>query len=230
MSGRWVLFDLDGTLFDYAAAEYGALLATLARAGVATDADVLARYRASNAAQWSALERGETTPARLRVDRWRPLFEDGDEALLARVADDYIRQLAAGAQLLDGAAEVVAQVAATHRVAYITNGLADVQRPRLAASPLAELGEVLVISDEVGAAKPDAAIFDIAFERMGHPARAAVTMVGDSLAADVAGGLAYGMPTVWVAPQPPPALGPHDPVPTHTISSLRELPELLQGA
>ena len=38
----------------------------------------------------------------------------------------------------------------------------------------------MIISEEVGAAKPDPAIFDAAFERLGRPPRAEVLLVGDS--------------------------------------------------
>lgn len=118
-------------------------------------------------------------------------------------------------------------MARARRVAFISNGLSDVQRPRLQASALAEAAEVLVISDEVGAAKPDTAIFDAAFARMGGPAREAVTLVGDSLTSDVAGGVAYGIETVWVAPAEVPGPEEGSPAPTHRIASLHELPPLL---
>jgi 2-haloacid dehalogenase len=229
VTDRWVLFDLDGTLFDYEASEAAAVRVALEGAGMAVDAEVLATYRRSNVAAWAALERGETTPAALRVDRWRPLFDGAaDEGTLEAVATAYVAALATGTQLVEGALEVVDAVARSHRIACITNGLADVQRPRLAASALAGYPEVVVISDEVGAAKPDPAIFDAAFERMGRPDRAAVTLVGDSLTADVAGGLGYGLSTVWYAPGG--GRSPTGPAPTHRIRSLHELPPLLAQA
>jgi HAD superfamily hydrolase (TIGR01450 family) len=47
--------------------------------------------------------------------------------------------------------------------------------------------------------KPEPPLFHIALERMGVPGSAAA-MVGDSLAADIAGGRAAGLRTVWYAP------------------------------
>ena len=58
--------------------------------------------------------------------------------------------------------------------------------------------EAVLVSDEVGADKPDAAMFDAAFAAMGDPDRARTVMVGDSLASDIAGGNAYGLRTVWI--------------------------------
>ena len=229
----WVLLDLDGTVLDYDRAEQEAVLATLAGVGLPADGDMVARYRRVNARHWSALERGTTTPARLRTERWAELLtetvpERADDIDLVALASAYVTHLAAGAYLLPDAAEVVAELAGTHRIAYITNGLADVQRPRLAASALADLGEVLIISDEVGAAKPAAAIFEAALRAMGQPDPRTVTMVGDSLSADIAGGRAVGLPTVWVTPSQQP--DPTDPAlrPGHRISAIGALPGVLR--
>lgn len=226
---RWVLFDLDNTLLDYAAAELAAVTATLEEVGLAAEDAVLRAYRDINQRHWQALERGETTASRLRVERWRELLDAHGLSSVAaeQVAGRYIGHLAEGAYLLDGALEVVDEVARTHRVGLITNGLADVQRPRIRASGLQERAEVLVISDEIGIAKPDPAIFDAALTAMGSPLRGSVTLVGDSLTADIAGGRAAGLRTVWLAAVDAP--DPEDDAvrPDHRIGSLHELPPLL---
>ncbi len=228
----WVLFDLDGTLFDYDRAEADAVTSTLRMLGLPAGEDSLVRYRRINLGHWSALERGETSAAQLRTQRWADLLDEvaphRDPAIdLEALATGYLRHLAAGTHLLPGAEEAVARLRDSHRIGFVTNGLADVQRPRLASSALAEAAEVLVVSDEVGAAKPAAAIFDAAFAAMGHPRRSQVTMVGDSLSADIAGARAYGLTTVWVAPHT--ARDPDDPAlrPDHRIGTLAELPALL---
>jgi len=74
------------------------------------------------------------------------------------------------------------------------------QRIRLARTGFAEHFEVLVISEEVGVAKPDKAIFDHALDAMGNPNPARVLMVGDTLASDILGGLNAGMQTCWYNP------------------------------
>lgn len=224
------MLDLDGTLLDYHAAETAAVRATLADAGLAPTRQLVADYRTINSRHWAALERGETTGARLRVERWQELLaaHGVDAADPVDLARRYLDHLATGAQLYDGALEVVGELTADHAIAYLTNGLADVQRPRLAASGLADYADVVVISDEVGAAKPDAAIFDAAFEQMGHPARDSVVMVGDSLSADIAGGRGYGLTTVWLAGETAPEPGPTDPSPDHRITRLGELPPLVR--
>ena len=103
------------------------------------------------------------------------------------------------------------------------DGLADVQRPRLAASPLLPYFESVTISDEVGVAKPDGRIFDTAFASMGHPAKREVLMIGDSLSSDMQGGINYGIDTCWYNPN-----GKQRPDGLSITYEIKELAELIQ--
>lgn len=222
----WVLLDADGTLFDYVAAEEHALGATLAEVGLAAEPAITSAYQRINGELWRAFERGETTADAIRVDRWVGLLDELDASHDApELAEAYIGHLGQAAHLLDGAAETTSWLAERYRLALITNGLADVQRSRLALSGLEALFDEVVISDEIGVSKPNAAYFDVAFERMGRPDPAAALVVGDNVVADIGGGAAYGCDTCWVNPQ---ALAAPDGItPTLTVRSVSELPTLL---
>jgi 2-haloacid dehalogenase len=82
----------------------------------------------------------------------------------------------------------------------ITNGLKDVQKPRLARSTIGRYFADMIISDDVGAAKPSREIFDIAFRRMNDPDKGDVLIIGDSLSSDIKGGSDYGIDTCWFNP------------------------------
>jgi FMN phosphatase YigB (HAD superfamily) len=82
----------------------------------------------------------------------------------------------------------------------LTNGLKDVQRSRLGQSEIGRYFSDIIISEEVGSAKPDGRIFDAAFEAMGRPQKTEVLIVGDSLTSDIQGGLDYGIDTCWFNP------------------------------
>ena len=110
-------------------------------------------------------------------------------------------------------------------LALITNGIPDVQRPRIRRSGLDRLFPVVVISGEEGVAKPAPEIFDIALERMGDPAPEEVLLVGDSLSSDVRGGVDYGLDTCWYNPT---ALERGEgPEPRYEIRRLHELREIV---
>ncbi|WP_227354966.1 HAD family hydrolase [Haladaptatus salinisoli] len=60
----------------------------------------------------------------------------------------------------DGAPELLAELAADHRLGVLTNGAGRVQREKLEVCGLAEYFETVVVSCEVGAGKPDPEIFE----------------------------------------------------------------------
>jgi len=70
-------------------------------------------------------------------------------------------------------------------------------------------------------AKPHAAYFNAVFQRMGHPARASVLVVGDGLTSDIQGGLGYGLDCCWFNPRDLPADSRYPP--TYTILHLAEV-------
>jgi len=200
----WALFDADGTLFDYEAAERQALSATLGQFGLPFGPEVLATYQEVNGQLWRAFELGQTTPERIKTERFALLFEaigrSGSFPDPALFGDAYLTTLGTCVDLLPDAMTVLDALTGKVRLALITNGLTKVQHARLAASGLDGTFEVVVISEEEGVAKPDPAIFDVAFERMGGPVRREVLMVGDSLTSDIRGANAYGIDACWYNP------------------------------
>jgi YjjG family noncanonical pyrimidine nucleotidase len=227
MKYQWLLLDADGTLFDYDRAEAVALERTFEQMGHEFQPGYAAAYRRINAGVWLAFERGETTQARLRTERFDRLFEAiGVKLDSERFSTHYLRNLAGGAYLLDGAEETIKALQGRVGLALITNGLADVQRPRLARSAIGQYFSALVISEEVGVAKPDPAIFEIAFERMGQPRKERVLIVGDSLTSDIQGGNGFGIDTCWFNPRQEPPRA--DLLARYEIGHLGELLGLLE--
>jgi YjjG family noncanonical pyrimidine nucleotidase len=223
---KWLLFDADGTLFDYDKAEGKALQRTLEAFGIEFEPSHAETYRRLNSGIWRQFEQGVISQERLRTRRFELLFEalqvDCDpEAFSSR----YLRNLAAGSELIDGAEEVVRALHAQVGLLIITNGLADVQRPRFARSTIGDCFADIVISEEVGAAKPHKKIFDIAFEKMDSPRKKDVLIIGDSLSSDIQGGNNYGIDSCWFNARRRPRDG--DVEIQHEIKDLRELLDLV---
>lgn len=78
----------------------------------------------------------------------------------------------------------------------VTNGMADNQEGKIRQTGLDALVDGWVISEEVGARKPDQKIFRVLAERLGCPLDG--WMIGDSLELDIAGGACVGLKTVWI--------------------------------
>jgi YjjG family noncanonical pyrimidine nucleotidase len=201
MRYKWLLLDADGTLFDYDRAETKALELTFDQSGYELQKDHVEIYRQVNGQLWLDFEQGEVTQDHIKVYRFERLFEEMGITLDADAfSERYLENLGQFADLIEGAEEVVRSLYGEIEMVLITNGLAAVQRSRLARSPLEKYLTDLVISEEVGVSKPDAKIFDVAFEKMGHPKREDVLIVGDSLTSDIRGGIDYGIDTCWFNP------------------------------
>jgi 2-haloacid dehalogenase len=224
----WIFFDADGTLFDYDTAEAAALEGAFARCGLPYKPEIGPLYSGINAGIWREFELGEITQARLRTERFDRLFGAvGLRADSAEFSRRYLAILGRQTALLEGAESVVRGLQGKVELLLITNGLADVQRPRFAASSIGGLFSEIVISEEVGVAKPDPAIFDLAFERIGRPSRKRVLMVGDNLGSDILGGADSGIDTCWFN-----AAGTangHGVRPTHEIRDLHEILDLVSA-
>src|ERR1051325_10576178 len=222
----WLWFDADGTLFDYNRAEAAALKNTFRSLTLPFEDSYLDVYRQINHGLWQALERQEITQSVLRFRRFELLMEalrmSGSPE---QMSSAYVEQLSICSELMDGAYEVLQMLSERSQIAIVTNGLQAVQRGRLENSTIKGFIRELIISEEVGAAKPNALFFEAAFERCGHPPKSQVLIIGDSLTSDIRGGLDYGIDTCWYNPTKE-AMLESLPI-TCEIKQLRELLELV---
>ncbi len=180
-----ILIDADDTLFDFQTAEKNALAALLNELGLNTEED-RAAYQAANHKCWRALEKGELSQARLKVKRFEDFFGAvGSKHNPQEASERYIDLLSREGALLDGALEAVRVIAAKKPVAIVTNGIARIQRGRLMEAGLDELIDAVVISEELGAAKPDKRMIEAALTALGGVAPDRALMVGDSLESDI---------------------------------------------
>jgi 2-haloacid dehalogenase len=227
MTYKWLLFDMDGTLFDYDQAERNALTRAFEQMAIPYQEAYLPVYREINSQLWRDFERGAVDQATIRLRRFERLFESLEiQCDLPAFSASYLAHLGNSAFLMAEAEETVKSLWGRFNLAAITNGLMDVQRPRLAGSRLSGCFKVVIVSEEVGSAKPAPEIFDIAFEQMGHPAKNEVLIVGDSLTSDIAGGHGYGIDTCWFNPTGQP--NDHTPG-TFEIRRLGELLRIVEG-
>ncbi len=244
-----ILFDADGTLFDFERAEGHALAAAFADLGEPWSDRLLPAYQRINANLWRELEKGNITTRYLRTERFaRFCREVGSKADATELAGRYLARLGEASFLLDGAEGVIRHLSGRHRLAIITNGLSEVQHARISRSPLCDLFEAVIVSEEVGVQKPEAGIFQAAFDVLRVTDRSRAIMVGDSLSSDIQGGANFGIATCWLNRRPeapsvrsgsggpagthpaPSSLGSSGPRPDWEISDLRELLAIVEDS
>ncbi|MEV6868530.1 HAD family hydrolase [Streptosporangium subroseum] len=84
------------------------------------------------------------------------------------------------------------------KVAIVTNGTADNQLGKIQRTGLAEAVDAYALSGIEGIRKPDIGLFEVAAQRCGMTLAAGGWMVGDHPIADIGGGRAAGLHTVWI--------------------------------
>ncbi|MTD41120.1 pyrimidine 5'-nucleotidase [Erwinia sp. CPCC 100877] len=223
MKWDWILFDADETLFSFDA--FGGLQRMFLDYSVTFTPEDYQDYQAINKPLWVDYQNGDITALQLQHQR----FQGWAERLKvpARDLNDaFLNAMAEICTPLPGAVSLLNALKGKTKMGIITNGFRALQSRRLARTGLSDYFDLLVISEEVGVAKPDRKIFDYALARMGEPRRERVLMVGDTAESDILGGMNAGLSTVWLNAHQRPL--PDGIRPDWQVSSLPELEALLR--
>jgi len=224
---RYLLFDIDNTLMDFSAGEKAALYQTMAELGSPISDEGHQAYLAINAGVWAKFEQGlldSKTVQRLRFEQFLEHLRQ-DPTRAQTVNDHYVENLGKQAVVMDGALEMLRRVKEHYRLAVVTNGLHLVQRARLERSGFLPLLDGVFISQEMGVQKPTKAYFDAVLTVFGDGNSNKYLIIGDSLSADIQGGINAGIDTCWFRPA---GMEPREDVPpTYTVDGYDELIQLL---
>lgn len=226
MTYAWLILDADGTLLDFTRAERLALDRTPEDLGLMVPPGFVAMYESVNVELWASFEQGRIRAKDVRHRRFQEVFRrlglmgDPDE-----FSEAFLQNVIHESVFVQGAEQLLTDLRGRVRLLLLTNGFSDVQRARIKRLGLESAFDHVIISEEVGVAKPDPGIFELALERMGRPERERVLVVGDSLASDILGGRNSDLDTCWFNPDRQPC--PVELSPTYEIASLDDLPGLL---
>mgnify|MGYP002626672079 CR=1 FL=1 len=201
---KTILWDIDGTLLDFKAAERAAVKTCfrLFGLGECTDA-MVARYSAINEKYWERLELGELTKPQVLTGRFEEFFQR--EGIAFGGVDDFnaAYQLRLGDTICfrDDSYELVRKLRGRVRQYAVTNGTVVAQEKKLRNSGLGALLDGVFISDRVGVEKPSAEFFQTVLQAVGPAEKDRIMIVGDSLTSDIRGGLNAGIVTCWYNPR-----------------------------
>jgi YjjG family noncanonical pyrimidine nucleotidase len=198
---RWVLFDADHTLFDFDKASEEALSEVLTEHGAGWQQGMYADYKRINVQCWMEHEQGKINRDTLVYERFKRYFQYRQLDLdPVETQKQYLQRLSAKPYLMPGAEEVMSCLSGQVKLGYITNGMKEVQRPRLEMIAWDSKFDVIIIGGEIGLSKPHAAYFQHVHEQIGMPDHDEVIVVGDSISADIEGAHAFGYQTCWYNP------------------------------
>ncbi|OEE84610.1 noncanonical pyrimidine nucleotidase, YjjG family [Enterovibrio norvegicus FF-162] len=224
MKYDWILFDADETLFSFDA--FAGLKAMFSGLGVDFSVQDFSEYQAVNKPLWGKYQNGEITAKQLQEDRF-VLWSERLNVTPAKLNRLFLNAMVDVCQPLEGVSELIPVLAQKAKLGIITNGFTQLQQVRLEKTNLSEYFDLVVISEEVGVAKPDVAIFDYAFEKMGQPEKSRILMVGDNPDSDVLGGNKAGIDTCWLNRDE--QCVPNGVSPTYIANSWAEIERYLLG-
>ena len=227
MKYKTILFDADGTLYDFDKAAVEALKSSFNKYNIEWTTERFKIYEEVNKKIWNDFEKGLITTKEIKTERFKRFFnvirvKNIDSIQFSK---DYLEFLSQNNYLLDGAEDIVKWSSEKFELAIVTNGLASVQNPRFKNSELRKFFKHIIISEEIGFAKPKSEIFDHTFELFNNPNKESVIIIGDNLTSDIKGGVDYGIDTCWFNPAK--VENTSGIITTYEISNLNEFKNIL---
>jgi putative hydrolase of the HAD superfamily len=226
-----VLFDLDGTLVDHdsAAAEgVGQWLSAMGWADPGTIAGLVSDWDAIAERHFAAYRARLTTyqgQRRLRLREFLPhvgIDASGwSDERLDDVFTTYLDAYKSAWRSFPDAGPCLEALRLVARVAVLSNGDQEQQEEKISRTGLGRFVDLVLTSDELGVAKPDPQVFELACARLGVPPHTTV-YVGDQLEVDALGASAAGLRGIWLNRK-----GRAVPPEVEAINDLADLPGLL---
>ncbi len=193
------IFDLDGTLLDYAAAQREAVSATAAELELHMPEEKLLELVDSDEVQ--ALEACRPGAPEKDSPGMEGAFRRcGVKAHPAEFLNRYYAHLSMHHGTVEGALDTLRRLKeAGMSIGLVSNGPGEVQRPRIRESGIIEHLDAIVLSCEVGMAKPNPEILRLAMRLLEASSPESTLFVGDSTSSDLPAAEAAGVDFVLLS-------------------------------
>ena len=195
---RAVMLDIDNTLLDFHKSAEFAMAEAFKCYGLEFLPEYVKTFHKINDGLWQEIEKGTLT----REELWEVRFNKILDALGLKgdgpkIEKEFRRVLFDCAILVDGAIELLIYLSKKYKIYAATNAIYNQQINRLTKAGIIKYFDGIFVSEKIGHQKPTKAFFDYCFNQMDEINPEETVMIGDSLTADIEGGLSYGMHTIW---------------------------------
>lgn len=194
-----VFIDIDDTLLDFGKCAEYSMSESYKDFGLKFDGYMFPVFQEINAGLWHRLEKGEIEKSDLYGKRWVTVLGkfgitgiDGNE-----FERHFQKHISESAEKVDGAEELLIYLSSKYKIYAASNGPHGQQIKRLEKANLLEYFTDIFTSELLGVQKPDTAFFDACFCRADNIKPEEAVLIGDSLHADISGGIKYNMKTIW---------------------------------
>ena len=198
-----IFFDLDDTVLNTQKAQYNAICEFKNSHSIfneTKDKEFSNLWRQITENAYDKYLKDEISFKKLKSERIKNLFSiyhvnlSDEEASLN--FDQYLKIYENNWLTFEDAFPVLDSLKKKYKLAAITNGDSKQQRLKVKKTNLEHYFQEVIVSGEVGFAKPGTKIFEIACEKLNVKPSECV-MIGDKFKVDVEGGLQAGMHAIW---------------------------------
>ena len=221
-----VLLDIDNTLIDFNECARHSIIEIFNNFNLPYCDKVFETFTNENIKIWKRLENGEITKSYLRANRWNIILEklnivaDGPE-----IEELFEKGIANSAYEVQGAKELLGYLYKKHQLCVVSNGFRAVQENRLNISGFTKYFEKMFFSEDIGINKPQKEFFDYCFNSLDNPEKEDVILIGDSISADIIGGINYNIKTIWFNKKNENC--PDNVKPTYIVRALAEIKDII---
>ena len=195
---RTILMDVDNTLLDFNKCASACMAEGLRELGLEYRPEMFPAFTDINDRLWAEIEQNRLTREGLHHIRWPWIFDKlGIEADGIAFERRFCELLFDSHEPVDGAVELLQYLSGKYDVYVASNASYAQQSNRLTLAGMAPFFKGLFVSSDLGAQKPSQAFFTACMERLGNPPKEEVLLIGDSLTADMRGGVDFGIATCW---------------------------------
>lgn len=223
-----IYFDLDRTLWDFeknARDAFHDLYINYDLGSFIPSLDMLVNsYHKHNERLWEEYRMGRIKKDFLRIYRFQLVLNDysvRNNELAAQLSENYLDIAPLKTNLIPHTKSVLQYLTGKYSLHIITNGFKEVQTLKLKNSGIIQFFEKVITSDNAGAQKPKAAIFEYALSTANAKKKESL-MVGDDLQVDILGAKKFGLDQVYFNPDKK----SHNQNLTYEIFSLNQLKEI----
>ncbi|MDP8220623.1 MAG: YjjG family noncanonical pyrimidine nucleotidase [Candidatus Stygibacter frigidus] len=199
MRYKYILLDLDNTLYDTLQTEKQAMRAFLEYYAADKDIEKLyVEYQHINHELWTSLEEGNISIDKINTERFRRFFDQEHiSADPVEAGSFYLDLLCKNHLFYPSAAEIYEYLTKKYRVALITNGLKAAQERRIRNTFLQQEISPLYIGEVIGYHKPDPKVVEYIMNQEGWDDKKQVMIIGDSLSSDIQCAVNSGISSIW---------------------------------
>lgn len=203
MEIKAILFDLEGTLYDYRKAQVATLKYLAKRLNqrfrikerkfIETYRDTVAKLVTSKGSDPSIFDKNKLFAMVLNL-----LGVDASQGIVKELAREYYNKILKETKPYHEVVQVLKSLKASgYKLAIVSDGFVRTQMLRIDKLGLTSFFDAYAFSEEVKANKPDVRVFELALKRLGISSSEAV-MIGNDLKRDIIGANMFSLKTVWI--------------------------------